>query len=154
MPKLLDMSFDDLIKVIKSLKKKEIVITGRKGTGKTVIALKIAETLNPSFNIANNVNFIFNEFIIDEIRIKIYPKLTYGSIDELNSVGLWLESMYWFYNTNRIDTHINILNQERNFRLLNKYQSMIDSPSKKIYDEYKYQVMNFLNQIKDGIKGL
>ncbi len=148
------IGFDELISIIKSLKKEIIVITGKIGTGKTAIALKIAETLDPSFNISNNIDFYHREFLVKELKIKLSETIDFISKEELKTVGLWIIAMYVFRLPQKIDIQVFKLDQEREFKPIAYYNTLFDFPSQSIYQEYKYQKLNFLDQIKDGLKGL
>ena len=144
--KLVDMTFDELITLIKSLEKRNIVITGRRGTGKTAIALKIAETLNKSFNVANNFDFYHSKLSVNDLVIKICPSLLSIAHDEVKTYGLWLTAMYVFRNVKQIDTQVDTIQTDPTFDLVGKYQTMIDFPSQTIYDEYKKELLNFLQR--------
>lgn len=142
--KLEDITFDELITQIKSLEKRNIVITGRTGTGKTAIALKIAETLNKSFNVANNFDFCHGKVIVNDLVIKICPSLLSITHDEVKTYGLWLTANYVFRNVKQIDTQVDIIQIDPTFDLVGKYQTTIPFPSQAIYDEYKKELLNFL----------
>ncbi len=150
----------NLEKLLKEMKKSVIVITGEIGTAKSLVALKIIETLYPDQKLNECLKFDVTEaFELSNLRIVILPELEFLSKEDIKRIGYWFQVIMSNPESRTISYNVFKLNEteDRFIPISERYRKVIDFPSDKIIQEYclikaklihKKRIDDSINQIK------